>query len=232
MKISVVFSAIITSSFTFLTATGSGLRSNSNIPDKTQANLEAIAQDLQKDHEHGRDLQAGFICDRIENAFNGAVTCDCSIRYTTLKVSFNCAYEQPACTPQTVAGTFCSQPKYAGKLSLRPLRASATLENNVCAGNVTLTDSPAGNVFFENLCVDTDLCFRLGQGLQICQCSATYGGSSCQCTPCNLGNGGTGVMLDCVDVGTPVCIPLSFPLSASEANSVQPFIPMLAMPQN
>jgi len=232
MKVSVLFSAIITSIFTFLTATASGLRSSSNIPEKTQANLEAIARDKQIDQEHGRDLQASFICDSIENAFNGAVTCDCSIRYTTLEVSFNCAYDQPACTPQTVAGTFCSQPKYAGKLSLRPLRASATLENTVCAGNVTLTDSPAGNVFFENLCVDTDLCFRLGQGIQICECSATYGGSSCQCTPCNLGNGGTGVTLDCVDVGTPVCIPLSFPLSASEADSVQPFIPMLTMPQN
>ena len=225
----------ITTGTTFITAVASHLCLSGNMISSSmmQEKLNSIAVDLVNlNHVHGCNLQADFICDRIENAFNGNVACECSIRWTTLQVDFQCAYIQPACTPETPAGTFCSQPRYSGKLTLRPLRASATLENTVCTENVTLTDSPVGDVVFENLCVDTDLCIQTGQGLRICECSATYGSSSCQCTPCTLDNGLTGVTLDCVDVGTPLCIPLSFPQATSETNSVQPFIPLLTIPEN
>jgi len=223
---------IITTSATFIVATPTYVRSNGNIPRSTQENLDKIALDyLNEIHALGdRSLQADFICNRIENAFNGDVNCDCSIQWTSMEVNFQCAFTQPVCAPETPAGKFCSQPRYSGKLMLRPLKAAVTLENSVCMDSISLTNSPVGDLVFGNLCVEADLCYKLGQnGSPICDCAATYGGLSCQCTPCTLPNGEPGVTLECLNVSTPLCIPLSFPQSASEANSVQPFIPLLTV---
>jgi len=239
MKISSSLLAAFTMGTTFIAVTASSsnihLRGG-NIPLSTQQeknlNHNNLALNFLNDHAHDRDLQADFICSHIENAFDGDVACECSIQWTSMQVDFQCVLLEPACISDTVmGGTLCGKPQYSGKLMLHPLEAAAKWENDVCVEFLNHTDSTSheDGIVSGNLCIEADFCFQWGQegGFSICGCAATFQDMPCQCTTCTLDDGGTGITLECLGVRTPVCLPLSFPESASEANSVKPFIPIL-----
>ena len=219
------------------TACASNLRTKSNIPSDASAKLEDLASAIQETSVGDREL--GFICNRIEAVFDGNVSCDCcGGRLRDLfrgEVPFSCSFLETACTPDTGAGTFCGKPTYSGSILIRLLRREFTLKNKVCVADLALNGAPIGgdSIALGNLCVDAELCFVPGQGFGICQCSAAYLGLDCSCSPCDTGDGGTGVSLACPGgIASEVCLPLNFPQAGSSDGEVQPFIPMLTAPED
>lgn len=209
------------------------LRSHAGIPSDAAEKLEDLASSVElAEGKKDRDLQIGFICNRIEDVFNGDVICNCGLDFRQGQVTFDCAFQKTVCAPETVAGVFCAKPTYNGALTIRPLRREFQLQNAVCVQDASLSGSPlGGNITFSDLCVDTDICFQNGQGLAICECTGSYGGTDCTCQPCTTPDGTNGVTLECGSVDTPVCIPLAFPGGASTASSVNGFVPMLTVPE-
>jgi hypothetical protein len=180
---------------------GGNLRaSQGQVQEHLQQELDQSIRNLNEEFQDERGLiffiPSAPICNRIQSAFAGSVTCSCAWRGP---LSFSYDFTCTAINRIDISG-ISGVPAYTGGLDIKLFQLRLDIDVKIC-----LTDGEiAGNVA-EDLCVGGSLCTGLIGGTGACGCAASYGAQACSCESCE-----GGLLFDCGDNITSGCINLPF----------------------
>jgi hypothetical protein len=135
--------------------------SQAQMQEHLQQELDQSLRNLNEEFQGDRKLffmNAGAICNRVENAFQDAVDCICEWQYFTFAFAFRCTTSEAV----KLAG-ISGVPVYSGALNLNPFQLGLESKAKVCVKEGKFDDSN-----LDDLCVGGSLCIGIG-GVGACK---------------------------------------------------------------